>query len=34
MADALFAQHVAEELGLPDIVNNADHLHMHLRTGK
>jgi uncharacterized protein (DUF608 family) len=32
MADALFAQHVAEELGLPDIVSTADHLRTHLRT--
>jgi uncharacterized protein (DUF608 family) len=32
MADALFAQHVAEELGLPDIVSTPDHLPTHLRT--
>ncbi len=32
MADAMFAQHVAEVLNLPDIVSNPDHLHSHLLT--
>lgn len=32
MADAMFAQHIAEELSLPDIVNNAEHLRTHLHT--
>lgn len=32
MADAMFAQHVAETLGLPDIVGDPNHLHTHLLT--